>query len=84
MIFAGVKLMIVGMTTVFLFLSLMICIIEMVSRLTRGATSRELEAIRLEREMMARRRRTQQGDHEEEDMAVIAAAIAAFESERRG
>lgn len=85
MIFEGVKLMVVGMTTVMLFLSLMILFINFVAFLTRGATSRELAAIEKERELQAQNRKkakeaaSQDGD---EDIAVIAAAVAAYEVER--
>ena len=83
MILEGVKLMFVGMTTVVLFLTLMIYLIQLVSRLTRKATERELETIRLERELLARSKRDkllQQSDDDE--IAAIAAAVAAYEAER--
>jgi sodium pump decarboxylase gamma subunit len=83
MILEGIKLMFVGMTTVVLFLTLMIFLIQLVSRLTKGATERELEAIRLERELLARskkEKRSQEGG--EDDIAAIAAAVAAYEAER--
>jgi len=85
MIIEGIKLMLVGMTTVMLFLTLMIFLIQLVSRLTRGAAARELEAIRLEREMLARTRREKQAAQsadEDEDIAAIAAAVAAYEAEK--
>lgn len=85
MILEGVKLMFVGMTTVVLFLILMILLIQLVSRLTRGATNRELEAIRLERELLARSRKEKKASASEEaedDIAAIAAAVAAYEAER--
>jgi sodium pump decarboxylase gamma subunit len=82
MIFEGVKLMVVGMTTVMLFLTLMIFFIAF---LTRGVATRELDAIKRERELQAQSRRkakeaaTQDAD---EDIAVLAAAVAAYEAER--
>jgi sodium pump decarboxylase gamma subunit len=89
MIFEGVKLMVVGMTTVMLFLLLMILFINVVAMLTRGATAREQDAIEKERELQALNRKkakeassqatSQDGD---EDIAVIAAAVAAYEVER--
>jgi len=85
MIIEGIKLMFVGMTTVMLFLTLMIYLIQLVSRLTRGAAARELEAIRLERELLARTRREKQAAQsadEDEDIAAIAAAVAAYEAEK--
>jgi oxaloacetate decarboxylase (Na+ extruding) subunit gamma len=87
MIFEGVKLMVVGMTTVMLFLILMIVFINIVAFLTRNAASREVEAIKNERELQAQNRKkakeakeTVVGDADE-DIAVIAAAVAAYETE---
>ncbi len=83
MIFEGVKLMFIGMTTVLLFLFLMIVLIQFVSYLTRDATSREMEELRKERELQAQRKKTtKSSDDTEEDIAVIAAAVATFEAER--
>jgi oxaloacetate decarboxylase (Na+ extruding) subunit gamma len=85
MIFEGVKLMVVGMTTVMLFLCLMILFINLVSYLTRGSAAREVKAIADERALQALNRKkakeatTQDAD---EDIAVIAAAVAAYEAER--
>ncbi|GAB6193730.1 OadG family protein [Desulfocastanea catecholica] len=85
MIFEGVKLMVVGMTTVMLFLVLMILFINLVSFLTRGSAAREVEAIAKERALqVANRKKTKEvssGDADE-DIAVIAAAVAAYERER--
>ncbi|EKD33935.1 MAG: hypothetical protein ACD_75C02536G0003 [uncultured bacterium] len=87
MIFEGLKLMVVGMTTVMLFLGLMIYFINLVARLTRGVAAREADALRRERDLMAENRKKAKekpagnGDGDE-DIAVIAAAIAAFEAER--
>lgn len=83
MIFEGVKLMFIGMTTVLLFLVLMIVLIQFVSYLTRDATGREIERLRKERELQSQRKKTTKAaDDTEEDIAVIAAAVAAFEAER--
>lgn len=85
MIFEGVKLMVVGMTTVMLFLCLMILFITLVSFLTRGSAAREVEAIAQERALQARnRKKAKEGSSEsaDEDIAVIAAAVAAYEGER--
>lgn len=85
MLFEGVKLMIVGMTTVMLFLCLMILFINLVASLTKKEAARELDAMEKERELQARKRRqakeaaSADGD---EDIAVIAAAVAAYEVER--
>ena len=83
MIFEGVKLMLIGMTTVMLFLVLMILLIQLTSYLTRGATAREVESIRLEREIQAmRKKKAKDSSDADEDIAVIAAAVAAYETER--
>lgn len=90
MLLEGVKLMFVGMTTVLLFLSFMIILLQLVTKLTADITQRELDS--LERERI---RKTQQNerrkavklaassDNKDEDIAVIAAAIAAFEAEKQ-
>jgi sodium pump decarboxylase gamma subunit len=85
MIFEGLKLMVVGMTTVMLFLCLMIYFINLVARLTRGVAARELEALQRERDLLAQNRKKAKestAGNGDEDIAVIAAAIAAFEAER--
>jgi len=93
MIFEGVKLMIVGMTSVMLFLLLMILFISLVARLTRGEASRELDAIERERQRLAENRKKARAATTiskapsasvdiDEDIAVITAAVAAYETER--
>jgi sodium pump decarboxylase gamma subunit len=85
MIFEGVKLMVVGMTTVMLFLALMILFINMIAWLTRGITARELEALEKEKAFQAeQRKKAKEGvaGEADEDIAVIAAAVAAYEAER--
>ncbi len=85
MIFEGVKLMVVGMTTVMLFLLLMIFFINLVSFLTRGSAAREVEAIAFERALQAKNRKKAKevtSEDVDEDIAVIAAAVAAYEVER--
>lgn len=88
MIFEGVKLMFVGMSTVLLFLSFMILLILVVSRLTRGQVEKELKALALEREKRAlasKKKKTSPAvfpaDDEDGDIAAIAAAVAAYEAE---
>jgi len=83
MIFEGVKLMLIGMTTVLLFLVLMILLIQLTSYLTRGATAREVEGIKLARELLAQKKKKAKASSDtDEDIVVIAAAVAAFEAER--
>ncbi len=91
MLFEGVKLMFVGMGTVLLFLSFMIFLLQLVSRLTREHTARELEGIELERKLLSQaakvKKKKEQAaarggfQDDEDDIAVIAAAIAAFEAD---
>ena len=85
MLFEGVKLMIVGMTTVMLFLFLMILFINLVAYLTKGEAAREISAIEKERALQALKRKQAKeatsGDADE-DIAVIGAAIAAYEAEK--
>ncbi len=83
MIFEGVKLMFIGMTTVMLFLVLMILVIQLTSYLTRGVTAREVKEIKLARELLAqKKKKTKTAGDADEDIAVIAAAVAAYETER--
>ena len=84
MIFEGLKLMVVGMTTVLLFLSLMILLIQLSARLTKDVTARELQAIEDEKERLRKQRERDKLAAEEgdDDIAVISAAIAAFEADR--
>jgi sodium pump decarboxylase gamma subunit len=84
MIVEGLKLMVVGMTTVLLFLMFMILLIQLVTHLTRGVTARELKALDDERARVKREREKEKlaADDSNEDIVVITAAIAAFEAER--
>ena len=96
MIFAGVKLMVVGMTTVMLFLLLMIYFIKVVAFLTQGAAAREIQAIANDRAILASKRKKTQAvpvpvsvpvsvpvpvSDGGTQFAVIAAAVAAYESD---
>ncbi len=88
MILEGLKLMVVGMTTVLLFLVLMVLLIQLVAFLTRGVTARELQAIQDERERARLEKERQKkaaaaaAEGADDDIVVISAAIAAFEAER--
>jgi oxaloacetate decarboxylase gamma subunit len=84
MIFEGLKLMVVGMTTVLLFLMLMILLIQLAAYLAKGSTARELQAIEDERERLKKEREQKRlaVDDGDEDIVVITAAIAAFEAEQ--
>ena len=84
MIVEGLKLMVVGMTTVLLFLTFMILLIQLSPRLTKDVTARELQAIEDEKERLRKQRERDKLAAEEgdDDIAVISAAIAAFEADR--
>lgn len=84
MILEGLKLMVVGMTTVLLFLSFMILLIQLAAYLARGFTARELEALQAEKERLRREKERERmaADDSDVDIVVITAAIAAFEAER--
>ena len=93
MILEGVKLMLVGMGTVFCFLWLTVLCIQLVAKLTQKQTARELEHRELERKRIAMARKVKKaGDRPvigspasndyENDIAAIAAAIAAFEADK--
>lgn len=85
MIFAGIKLMIIGMSTVMVFLVLMIVSIGLVAHLTKDFAAKELEAIRLEREARALKAKQKKlaAQANELPLAVIAAAVAAYEADTR-
>lgn len=80
MILQGLTLMITGMTTVFLFLLLMMVTIQLVAHLTRGAAERELAELAEEQRKRAARRKKPAADGV--PVAVLAAAVAAFEQDR--
>ncbi len=84
MIVEGLKLMVVGMTTVLMFLMFMILLIQVAARLTKDVTARELQAIENEKDRLRQQREMEKLAAEEgdDDIAVITAAIAAFEAER--
>ena len=85
MLFEGVKLMIVGMTTVMLFLCLMILFINFVAYLTKGEAAREIGELEKERALQALKRKQAKeaaSVDADEDIAVIAAAVASYEAER--
>ena len=84
MIVEGLKLMVVGMTTVLLFLTFMILLIQAAAKLTKDVTARELQAIEGEKERLRQQREKEKLASEEgdDDIVVITAAIAAFEAER--
>jgi sodium pump decarboxylase gamma subunit len=84
MIVEGLKLMVVGMTTVLLFLTFMILLIQAAAKLTKDVTARELQAIEAEKERLRQQREKEKlaSEERDDDIVVITAAIAAFEAER--
>lgn len=85
MIIEGLKLMVVGMTTVLLFLTFMILLIQFAAKLTKDITARELQAIEAEKERLKRERDMEKqaaAKDDDNDIVVITAAVAAFEAER--
>ena len=85
MLFEGVKLMVVGMTTVMLFLCLMILFINLIAFLTRSEAVKELDAIDKERKLQALKRKQAKeaaSVDADEDIVAIAAAVATYEAER--
>ncbi len=84
MIIEGIKLMFIGMTVVMLFLSLLVYAIGLVARLTKKSADHELEALRLERELLKKRNQVQPAANSNDDITAISAAVAAYEAERYG
>ncbi len=93
MLFEGIKLLILGMTTVMLFLSLMILFINLVSLLTKTEREKELSRLEEMRKLQAIKRMQEQrkkdaqaeltaGTAAEDDIAAITAAVAVYEAER--
>lgn len=79
----GLKLMIIGMTTVLLFLSFMILLIEIVAKLTAGFAAHELAMIQKEKEERARKAKKLKGISKDEvPTVVISAAVAAYEEDK--
>ncbi|MBT4289354.1 MAG: OadG family protein [Deltaproteobacteria bacterium] len=83
MLLAGLKLMFIGMTTVVLFLVLMILLIKIVSRLTVNIVKREVDIIK--KAAAARAERAKKIDMDDDiPIAVLTAAVAAYENDVYG
>lgn len=84
MMVEGLKLMVIGMTTVMIFLWLMILVIQLITRLTKEIAAREFEILQ-----QAKQRRAQEvasprdASPETVPIAVIAAAIARYEADKQ-
>ncbi len=83
MLLAGLKLMFIGMTTVLLFLILMIVLIQIISKLTANIAKRELEMIKKGAAERAEKAKKIKMD-DDVPVAVFAAAIAAYENDVYG
>jgi len=75
----GIKLMIMGMTTVFLFLVVMLFCIQMIAWMSRHAT--KAEQAQIEKENRGKADLSPWLAEESVPIAVFAAAIAAYEAE---
>ncbi|MGK5091767.1 OadG family protein [Deltaproteobacteria bacterium TL4] len=82
MILEGFQIMIVGMTLVMLFLSLMVVLINGVAWLTQGVAEQELAKIQVAKlaKQASQKRVSSSG---ELPIAVFAAAVAAFEADKQ-
>lgn len=87
MIGEGLKLMMLGMGVVFLFLILLVGIIEVNARLLRGVTAQELQPradIHAEKRKRLRERKIKAQEEEKRRLvAVMAAAMAAHRAKKR-
>ena len=82
MIYAGLTLMLAGMTTVFVFLMLMMFTIRILAFFSRHRTQTELQVMEQLRKKKAPRRGAARNIEDcGAPLAVIAAAIAAFEQD---
>ena len=73
----GLKLMIIGMGTVFIFLGLMVYVINLVAKLTAKYAEQELAEIAL------KKKDKRPGKKMAPPAAVISAAVAAYESDEK-
>ncbi len=76
----GIKLMIMGMTTVFLFLVVMMFCIHLIAWVSRHAT--KVEQKQIEKENRGKADLSPLLEEESVPIAVFAAAITAYEAER--
>ena len=80
MILEGVKLMVIGMSTVFLFLLVQITLITLIAKLTRASAVKELEA--LEAEKLARSKKNNKSQGGSSIVAAISVAVAQYEADK--
>ncbi len=90
MVIEGLKLMVLGMGVVFIFLALLVVIMQINARLLRGVTEREMQppvdirAERRKREMSQKAKSKVESDEKQRLVAVIAAALAAHRAKQQG
>ena len=77
MILEGVKLMVIGMSTVFLFLLVQITLISITAKLTKGSAQKELEEMEQEKLARSKKGKKSQGS---DLIAAIAVAVAQHEA----
>jgi len=80
----GLKLMLIGMSTVFVFLLLMIALIDIVAYFTQKYAVIELAQIELDKlARINKGRKKKNGASKETPAAVIAAAVSAYEADQK-
>jgi len=80
----GLKLMVIGMSTVFVFLLLMILLINLVAFFTQKHAIVELEQIELEKlARLNKSRKKKKGASNGAPTAVITAAVSAYEADEK-
>ena len=80
----GFKLMIIGMSTVFVFLSLMIMVINLVARLTKKHAILELQQLEQNKLVRASKGKKGRGAAQRPSpTAIITAAVAAYEVDEK-
>ncbi|MDH5560799.1 MAG: OadG family protein [Deltaproteobacteria bacterium] len=88
---AGFKLMIIGMVTVFIFISVMILVIAITSKLTKNIAVKEFEKIQEEKKLKAEKLKKQklaiqlsasEPQRLEVTIPVITAAVKAYEENK--
>ncbi len=86
MVVEGLKLMVLGMGVVFIFLALLVVIMNINAWLLRGATERELQAPVDQRAARRKQEKTLKAkahtDEKQRVVAVIAAALAAHRAKQ--
>ena len=80
MLLEGVKLMILGMSIVFLFLTLQILLMMLVARLTQGIAAKELEQIKADKAVRAQKAKISK-QSVGAPVAILTAAVKTYEDD---